>query len=251
MAKLIFLGTSNAIPDDRHENTHMALTTENRLLLIDCPSNPIARLPQAGLNLFDLTDLILTHFHPDHISGVPTLLMSSWLLGRKTALSIYGLKYTLDRLEQMMNLYEWGTWPNFFPIHFQHIPETEHALVLDDVDVCISSSPVHHFVPNISVRIEIPDTGRAVVYSSDTEPCDEVVRLALGADILIHEATGVGPGHTSAEQAGEIAQKAGVKTLVLIHYYAKQNSPDQLYEQAKKSFAGEIVLAKDFMELEI
>jgi len=251
MAKLIILGTSNAIPDDQHENTHMALTTENRLLLIDCPNNPTARLPQAGLNLFDLTDLILTHFHPDHISGVPTLLMSSWLLGRKTALNVYGLEYTLDRLEQMMNLYEWGTWPDFFPIHFQRIPETEHALVLDDVDVRISSSPVHHFVPNISVRIEIPGSGRAVVYSSDTEPCDEVVRLASGADILIHEATGEGPGHTSAEQAGEIAQKAGVKTLVLIHYYAKQNSPDQLYEQAKKTFTGEIVLAKDFMELGI
>jgi len=229
MAKLIFLGTSNAVPDESHDNTHMALTTEKRLLLIDCPSNPIVRLPQAGLNIFDLTDLILTHFHPDHVSGVPILLMSSWLLGRKTPLNIYGLEYTINRLEQMMDLYEWGTWPNFFPINFLRIPKMEMARVLDDVDVHISSSPVHHFVPNISVLIEIPDTGRAVVYSSDTEPCAEVVRLASGADTLIHEATGKTPGHTSAEQAGEIAQKAGVKTLVLINYYAKEKTQDQLF----------------------
>lgn len=73
MPKLIFLGTSNAVPDIQHENTHLALVGGQRLLMIDCVNSPIVRLSQAGLNVDDLTDVLLTHFHPDHVSGVPTL----------------------------------------------------------------------------------------------------------------------------------------------------------------------------------
>ena len=116
--KLIFLGTSNAIPDEDHENTHMAVVGEDRFVLIDCVNNPIVRIKQAGLDVHKLADLILTHFHPDHVSGVPSLLMNSWLLGRSAPLQIYGLEHTLERVEKMMDFYEWCTWPNFFPVSF-------------------------------------------------------------------------------------------------------------------------------------
>ena len=80
MQKLIILGTANAIPDENHENTHLALLGEHRQILIDCAGNPVVRLKQAGIDLNSLTDLFLTHFHPDHVSGVPSLLMcmGSW-----------------------------------------------------------------------------------------------------------------------------------------------------------------------------
>jgi ribonuclease BN (tRNA processing enzyme) len=67
MAKLIILGSSNAIPDERHENTYMAILTEERMVLIDCASSPIVRLKQANLDFNLITDLVLTHFHPDHV----------------------------------------------------------------------------------------------------------------------------------------------------------------------------------------
>ena len=116
MAKLIILGSSNAIPDEKHENTHMAVVGDKRTVLIDCVSNPILRLPQAGIEFNALTDLVLTHFHPDHVSGVPLLLMNMWLLGRKNPLNIYGLHHTLSRIEDLMGFYAWENWPNFFPV---------------------------------------------------------------------------------------------------------------------------------------
>ena len=90
MSKLIILGSSNAISHKDHENTHMVIVGEKRTVLVDCVSNPILRLEQAGVDFNAITDLILTHFHPDHVSGVPLLLMDMWLMGRREPLNVYG-----------------------------------------------------------------------------------------------------------------------------------------------------------------
>ena len=62
--------------------------------------------------------MILTHFHPDHVSGLPSLLLDMWLMGRKDPLTIYGLAYTLERMEKLMEAYDWASWPGFFPVEF-------------------------------------------------------------------------------------------------------------------------------------
>lgn len=251
MPKLIFLGTSNAIPDEKHENTHMILVGEKRTVLIDCVNNPIVRLRQAKLDLFQITDLILTHFHPDHVSGVPSFLMNSWLLGRSAALNVYGLEHTLERIQKLMSAYDWETWPNFFPVNFYNISDEEMSPVLDAGEYCIFASPVHHMVPNIGLRIEFPGLDRVLAYSCDTEPCQAVVRLADGADILIHESTGPGMGHSSPLQAGEIARQAEVQSLYLIHYPTGGVDPAPFIEQAHTLFQGPVILAEDFMEINV
>ncbi len=250
MTKLIILGSSNAIPDERHENTHMAIQGRERLVLIDCVSNPIQRMRKAGLDYNELTDLILTHFHPDHVSGVPMLLMTMWLLGRRRPLNIYGLHHTLDRIEDLMGFYDWSHWPNFFRIAFYRLPAEEMTLVLEDEEMRIFASSVRHLLPTIGLRVEFPLTGRAMAYSCDTEPCPQVVRLASGADVLIHETAGPTPGHSSASQAGAIARDSGAKKLLLIHYPTGEFDPRPLVNEAKETFPGPVELAEDFMMVE-
>jgi ribonuclease Z len=250
MPKLVILGTSNAIPDESHDNTHMALVSEGRTILIDCVNNPIVRLQQAGLDLFQIKDIILTHFHPDHVSGVPALLMNSWLLGRKEPLRIYGLAHTLDRLKNLMDAYDWESWPNFFPVDFHYVLSAPLSPVLEDSEYRISASPVHHLVPTIGLRLEMLNVNQVLAYSCDTEPCKEVVELASGADVLIHEATGKGIGHSSAEQAGSIARQAEVGRLLLIHYPNRGFNPSPLVDQAKSTFLGKVELAQDLMSIE-
>lgn len=252
MPKLIILGTSNAVPDVDHENTHMAVIGEERSLMIDCVNNPIVRLRQAGLPVNALTDLVLTHFHPDHVSGVPSLLMNSWLMGRHDPLNVYGLAHTLDRIERLMEDYEWQAWPNFFPVHFKRQPETELEPVFESREMRVFSSPVRHLIPTIGLRIEFPQSGRAIAYSCDTEPCPEVARLAAGVDVLIHEATGATRGHSSAAQAGMMAREANAKQLVLIHYRTGDNYDTRpLISEARKNYTGEVTLASDFMEFDL
>lgn len=251
MPKVIILGSSNAVPSIDHENTHLVIIGDERTLLVDCVSNPIVRLEQAGVDYDDLTDIIITHFHPDHVSGVPLLLMDMWLMGRTKPLNIYGLHYTMDRLEDLMGFYGWADWPNFFSVGFYRLPEAEMAYVLDCDDFKISSSPVHHMIPTIGIRVECKKTDKILAYSCDTEPCEQTVRLAEGANILIHEAAGAIYGHSSAEQAGEIAARAEVGRLYLIHYPTGRYAKGDIAAEAARTYKGEIIVAKDFMTIEI
>jgi len=249
VAELIILGTANSIPSVEHANTHMAVRSRSGTILIDCVSTPVIRLERAGIALDDIQDVILTHFHPDHVSGVPLLLMNMWLLGREVPLRIYGLNHCLKRIEDMMSFYQWENWPEFFTVSFHRLPETEAEVVLQNDELRILSSPVHHLVPTIGLRFESSTSGRHIAYSCDTEPCDEVTRLASGAEILIHEATGRSPGHTSAAQAGEIAARAEVGQLLLIHYPVHPAVNPDLVHQAGESFQGPVSLAEDFMHI--
>ena len=251
MPKVIILGSSNAVPSIDHENTHLVIVGKERTILVDCVSTPVVRLEQAGVDFNSLTDIVITHFHPDHVAGVPLLLMDMWLMGRTKPVNIYGLHYTMDRLEDLMGFYGWDEWPNFFPVGFYRLPEAEMALVLDSDEVRVRSSPVHHMIPTIGLRVECLTGGKTLVYSCDTEPCEQTVRLAAGADVLIHEAAGATFGHSSAEQAGEIAAKAEVGKLYLIHYPTGRFASGDIAAEARKTYKGEVIVAKDFMTIDL
>ncbi len=104
----------------------------------------------------------------------------------------------------------------------------------------------------------LPRRGRKVVYSGDTLPCEAVLRLAHGADVLIHEATfsdelrdkAAEFGHSTALQAAEIAHKAGVKRLFLTHISPRYDDPSALLEEAKSVFE-ETYMAEDFTEFPV
>jgi ribonuclease Z len=249
MAKVTILGSGYAVPDENHENTHMVLHGENCAILIDCAGSPISRLRKVGVHFEKLTDVILTHFHPDHTYGFPILLMGMWLLGRTTPLRVHGLHHCMERAEDQMGFYHWDEWPNFFPVAFHRLPEREEVLVLDDEEFRITASPGKHFIPTIGVRIEVKANDFVMAYSSDTEPCRAIANLAHNADLLIHESTGGRFGHTSAIQAGTVASEAGAKRLGLIHY--RLVDADDMIEDAETTFGGPIFLAEDFMEIEL
>ena len=124
-------------------------------------------------------------------------------------------------------------------------------LQLHGLEFKIFSSPVHHMIPTIGLRVECKNPGKVLAYSCDTEPCVQTVRLAEGADILIHEAAGASFGHSSAEQAGEIATKAEVGRLYLIHYPTGRFAKGDIAAEAGKTYRGEIIVATDFMTIDI
>jgi len=248
MAKMTFLGTANAVPDEHHENTHLVIEGENRVILIDCVGSPVVRLQKAGIDLSRLTDIILTHFHPDHVSGVPLLLMDLWLLGRREPLNLYGLNQTLDKLEGVMDLYGWQDWPNFFPVHFHRLQARKMTMVMENPDFHIFASPVKHLIPTIGLRVESAQGGK-MAYSCDTEPCPEVVELAANTDFLIHEASGKANGHSSAAQAGQVASQANTRALYLIHYPTNAMA-QKLIPEAQTTFSGDVYMAEDLMTVE-
>ena len=248
MARIVTLGTAAVVPDETHANTHLAVEGEQGFFLVDCADSPLVRIQRAGLALERLRGLIITHFHPDHVFGVPILLNNVWLLGRTDPLPVYGLQDALERFKAMMDLFRWQDWPGLFPVPCHTVAEEVGALVLEDEEFRITSAPVKHLVPTIGLRIENKRSGNVVAYSSDTSPCDAVLALARDADILIHEAAGNTLGHSGAAQAGESARQAGAGRLVLIHYRPAPHKYDRWIKEASVAFGGPVELAQDFGE---
>jgi len=124
------------------------------------------------------------------------------------------------------------------------------SVVLDLPDFLVTASPAEHLVPTLALKILNKGTGHVVVYSGDTAPSRSVVRLARGADVLIHEATGESKGHSSPAEAGAVAQEAGVGRLWLVHYPAFSVDLNAWRDSAQRTFSGSVELARDYAVIE-
>jgi ribonuclease Z len=248
--KLFVLGSAHSISNENHRHTHLAIIGNSVGLLVDCGVCPRSRMETLGIGRDAITDVILTHFHPDHVAGFPLYLMELWRTGRTRPLRVHAPRACLERVESMCALYESENWPGMFPIRFSRIEDMPCANVVSNSEFSVVASHVRHYsLPTIAVRVEVVG-GESVVYSSDTEPIDAMVHLARDADILFHEATGEGAGHSSARQAGAIGQRAGVKKLMLIHYDPLEET-DLLIRAAQTSFQGEVGVAADCMQFNL
>ena len=138
---------------------------------------------------------------------------------------------------------------------------------LDQNGVRVTAILVQHapVFPALAYRFDTPSG--SVVFSGDTGPCDNVVRLAQGADYLVHEVIDVGfianlvtkmpnrdniikhltESHTSPEDAGRIAARAGVQTLVLSHLVPGDSeiSEDKWEARAGAEFGGNVICGVD------
>ena len=248
MEKLVILGSSDAIPDMEHDTSHMLVISDNHQVLVDCSGSTFQKIEELEIPYEKITDIIITHFHPDHVSGLPMLLMDMWLSGRRSPLNIHGLDITINKINLMMDLYDWDIWPNMYQVNFNVVKNEEMYTVLQEEDLEIYASPVKHLIPTIGLRFEFKDSEQVITYSCDTEPCEAVVSLAMNSDVLIHEAAGELKGHTSISQAAEIASKAMVSNLYCIHYPRDDSYINSMIKEGKKYFDGQINLATDFME---
>jgi ribonuclease Z len=246
VAKLTILGSAAAVPDMDHENAYMVLEGEKDTFLIDCAGSPLARLRAAGVDLDQLGSLIITHHHPDHIYGVPLLLLGLRMHGRRAPFDIFGTMESLAVIWGTMDLLGWQKWPSPFPVGRHEVEMTERALVIDSDEFEVRATPTEHSLPSIGLRIVSKATGGVVAYSSDTSPSDTLIRLAQGVDILIHESTGDYVGHSTGAQAGSVARRCGTKKLVLIHYPIDADF-EALRWEAEKEFGGPVELAEDFV----
>jgi ribonuclease Z len=246
MARLIILGSGAALPDASRDNTYMVIEGRESSILIDCGGSPLHKLQVVGVDLNTLDSLVVTHHHPDHIYGVPALLLGLWLYGRQEPFHIFGPQRSVAALATIMDTLEWQDWPCTMPVAFQEVEMRVGYKVIESPEFEITIAPVEHHVPTIAVKVISRETGKSIVYSSDTEPCEALARLAQGVDILIHESAGEYAGHSSPAQAGAMASRCGAGKLVLIHFTAPDSELEGLRRAAEAEFDGPVELAEDF-----
>ncbi|GBD07890.1 Ribonuclease BN [Candidatus Thermoflexus japonica] len=243
---LWLLGTSGAVPDSQRDYVGLVVEHAGRLILIEAGGSPLHRLSRMGLDPARLEGVFLSHRHPDHLGALPLLLMGLWLRGRTHPLWIAGPEDAVERARVLLELFEWRSWSGMFPVNWRPIPLEPGAVVEASGEIRLVTAPVSHSVPTLALRLELPEG--VAVYSADTAPCPETIRLARGADVLIHEATGPYPGHAPPEGAGWVAREAGVRRLVLVHV-PPEIDPEEWKARAREAFAGPVEVGWDGMRV--
>lgn len=233
----------------------------------------------ADVPLSSVRHVFLTHQHSDHNADYGNLILLAWTAGLRSRVDTWGPPPLVRMTRQFfqMNKYDIDVrTANEGRIPLQplvHVHELRTGgEVLRDERVKVTSVLVDHppVVPAFAYRFD--GTDRSIVISGDTAPTRNLVKLASGADVLVHSAmypeaigrmvaripnaetlkASILAHQTSAEQAGRIAQEAGVKTLVLSHLVPPDDPQitEQMWaEAARVHFRGTVIVGKDLLEL--
>jgi ribonuclease BN (tRNA processing enzyme) len=215
--------------------------------------------------------VFITHLHSDHTLGYPDLILTSWVMGRRTPLEAYGphglahmTSAILDAWSEDIQIRITGL-ERESPTGYQvHVHEIGPGVVYDSAGVRVTAIRVQHgsWPEALGYRFDTPD--RSITLSGDTRPSEDLVRAAQGTDVLIHEvypasraAPEQRPGgndwpeylkqfHTSDVELG--AEAARIKPRLLILYHIVRMGADDaeiLAGVRRGGFTGRVVIGKD------
>jgi ribonuclease Z len=255
-------------------------------------------LLRSTVGLVDLDIVLFSHYHADHVLGLPGLLKTYDLRGRQQGLELYGP----TGLSDLLTVFAPIIGRLGFPLRVREIgngddvPGDGYRLLAHSVDhrgpalaweLCEAERPGAFDVDEArrlgvpagpafgelqrGAAVTTPDgsvvtpaavlgparRGRTLVFSGDTRPCAAVRRAALGADLLVHEATFTAEDreraretrHSTAAEAAELAAASEVKLLALTHLGARA-TPSMIKDEARAVFAATIV-PRDFDTIEV
>jgi len=247
--------------------------------VVDCGNGVARQLILAKLKLASIRDVFITHHHSDHDADFGNLLWLAWATDLAHRVDAYGppplsqmwrLFLQMNDVDIRTRIADEGR-PALADLVVPH-ELTEGGLVMQDENVKVTAAVVDHppIAPALAFRFDCPD--RSIVISGDTRPSPNLVKLAHGADVLVHEvmhlpsiealiATETNAktlrdhllaSHTTTEQVGKLATEAGVKTLVLSHFVPGGYpflKDEVWYDAVRPYFSGELVVGRDLLEL--
>ena len=278
--KLILLGTGGG-PRPRKASSAAAqvLVVNDVAYVVDCGDGVARQLAFGNVALPSIRHIFLTHHHSDHNADYGNLIWLAWTAGLRTRVDTWGpppldqmtrLFFEMNDSDIKIRIADEGRVPLAPLVHVHEL--RAGGVVMQDENVKVTATLVHHppVVPSFGYRFDTAK--RAIVISGDTAYSENLIALARGADILVHDAVyapaidrlvGNVPNastlkqsilshHTTAEDAGRVAQAAGVRTLVLSHLVPFEDPAvtDQTWvDAARTHFKGTIIVGKDLMEL--
>jgi ribonuclease Z len=272
--EVVLLGTGYPRPYPDSAGPSTAVVINGRYFIVDAGRAVVLRLSALQQPMPPITAVFLTHLHSDHTSGLPDLFNTSWVMGRKQPLQLYGPRGTQELVDGLLKFFAQDIHirrdlverlePRGAEIDVHIIGE---GTAYKDDNVTITAFAVDHRPVEPAFGYKFEAGGKIVVISGDTAPSDNLVKFARGADILVHEV--YMPGyfaklggaemsrgdsaevtqrlsryHTDAEQVGKVAAAAGVKKLILTHLIPPEDG-EKMRELASHNFSGDILVGKD------
>jgi len=275
--RVTLLGTGTPVPSPVRFGNSTLIEAGGQKLVFDFGRGVTIRLAQLRIPFGTINAHFLTHFHSDHLNGLPDLWLTGWLRppygNRNTPMAIYGppglTKLTKGLTEAFMRDIEIRQADEHDPvagIAFD-VHESLPGVMYDHGGVKVTAFYNDHgplVVPSYGYKIEYG--GHRVVLSGDTRYNAEVVRQATGADLLVHCVTVIPDAllkqfpvyqavlqHlASPEDAGRVFAEARPKLAVFSHIGLNGNAKEEdLVARTRKAYDGPLVVGQDLMSIEI
>jgi len=272
--RVVTLGTGSPLPDPNRAGPSTLVSVDDQHLLIDCGRGVLMRLAAAGVGAAQLSAVLITHLHSDHLTDLNDVITTRWISTfESTPLTVVGPPGTqavVDSIESMLRAdtgYRLAHHDDLTEAPITGVIELTEGPVELPGGPRITAAPTDHRPVEPSVAYRIEHDGRAVVLAGDTVPCTGLDSLTRGADILVHTAiradvianipiarlNDVCDYHSSIEQAADTAERAGVSVLVLTHHVPAHppGQGDEVAAIASRNFSGRIVVADDLTTVTI
>jgi ribonuclease Z len=236
--ELTLLGTGNPLPDANRAGAATLVRAGATSLLIDAGRGVVLRLAAAGVLPIQLSAVLLTHLHSDHICDLNDVVTTHWVMSQSPReLRIVGPPGTAEVVDGMLAMlrpdvrYRLAHHPDLTWEPQLAVEEVAEGVVLDADGVRVLAAPTDHRPVEPTVGYRVEHGGRAVVLAGDTVPCDGLDRLCAGADaqvqtVLREDLVRAVPVprfqdtidyHSTLAQAAGTATRNGVARLVLTH----------------------------------
>lgn len=252
MAELLILGTGGATATDKRDNTSFFIKSGDSQILIDCPGSIIHKLKRAGERPEEISSLLLTHIHPDHVYGLPSLVHSLMLVEKK--ISIYGSQETIAFVATLLDLFELRKPPSRYQTVLIPLESGEEKTIKGDIRLKAISTP--HHSSSLAYLLTMEGDTEKWLFSGDTPPHPPLWAEASLADLLIHEASAphrffeaypdLKAVHTSSYELGYYASRAGVKRLIPCHFFGEIDfSLEEIEAEIRANYSGELFIPRD------
>jgi len=274
------LGVGTPTPAVSSWGSSFLVSVGNDRVLFDCGPSATSKMVRAGTLPTEVSHLFLTHLHFDHVVDVPALLLSRWDqgAGQIPPLKVYGPGPTARFIDDIIGPN--GLFRDDIRARIEH--PTSHAVFqnrggtlprpgprvkstelsagdsVSEAEWRVTAGHAQHVQPYLNCLAYRIETDRSsIVFTGDTEPCEEVVDLAKGAQILLSmcwdfqsrmEEKNEARGQTGTLGAAEMAREAGVGHLVLVHHgpqLDEAGAREAALADAKSIFEGMVTFAEE------
>ncbi len=274
MIEVTLLGTGSPLVDPERGGPATLVRAGGATLLFDCGRAALMRAAAAGAAANQLTALVLTHLHSDHITDLNDVITSRWVTTfTPDPLRIFGppgtqavvdgsLASLAPDISYRLAHHDDLTWDPGV-----QVAEGLEGVIFEEGGVRILAASTDHRPVHPSVGYRVEHDGASVVIAGDTVPCAGLDLLCDGADALVHTVIredlvrlipvprlqDILDYHSSVEQAAQTAARGGVGTLVLTHYVPSMQpgTEEEWRALAAAHFSGPIELGDDLHRVDV
>lgn len=245
--RLVTVGTGTVVPDPGRASACLWVERDTERIVMDCGTGALQGLARAGLPWGDVSHLLVSHFHTDHINDIPALVFAlrhGLATPRTAPLHIagpVGIRPLTERWAKALG--DWLLDPGF-PVSVSGLAP-EEVFPLGDATLRVHPTP--HTDESVALRVDAPEG--SLGYTGDTGPSDALADFLAGVDILVTECSLPDElpvdNHLTPSRCAKLATRARPGTVVVTHVYPQLRERDVADLIRRAGYEGRVVLAQD------